>query len=54
MSREHRWATMGLDAWDEWTPEEVRDINKRRDPRDPYIPSRIPGVRVVKGPLGAP
>ena len=48
MSRAERWATMGLDSWDEYTPGEVRRINSRRPKGDPFRPSVIPGVLLEK------
>jgi hypothetical protein len=44
MSRAERWATMGLDAWDEWTPGEVRAINRHRPAGNKFKPSVVPGV----------
>jgi hypothetical protein len=48
MSRADREREMGLDAWDEWTPEEVANINKSRPSWDQFKPSIIPGVQIIR------
>jgi hypothetical protein len=47
MSRAERWASMGLNAWDEWEPDEIRRINKGRPPDQQFKPSVIPGVVIT-------